>query len=426
MRNEEDLRAALRSLESHAPDPAAVLRAAQARGGPPAQLNRGRRWRRVAAPLAAAASVVAVVATVLALTGPDGSRGQAPSTGRAAALASVPPYYVALTGAAGGPGAPWHAMVRATATGKTLATVKPPRPYGTFSGVSGAADDRTFVLAAQRWVPGASAELNASQPTGFFLLRVNLATGAAPLTALPFTEKRGFQVMGMALSPDGSKLAVTAASPKNPQMAEQIQIFTLATGAEHDWAWTGPGWIGQQGSYSQPLSWAADNRTLAFQQWTGPHLRIRLLDTAASGSSLGSARRVVPSVLSSNLDDSNSLLTPDGSTIIYSQKSVSTGLSREKLQFDEFSARTGKLLRTLDSWWFDIGLGRGGVPYQQVLWTKASGRTLIVISPPGTSPAGRWVRPVRPVIGVLAGNRFTPIPGSPTAADQDTEPIVAW
>jgi hypothetical protein len=427
MRDEDDLRAALRSLETLAPDPAGVQ---PEPGRGPRRLRATQRpgWRRAAAPLAAAASVVAVVAAVLVLTGPDGSRGQAPSSGRSAAqdaLASVPAYFVALTGAAGSLRAPWHAAVRATATGKTLATVSPPPPYGTFSGVSGAADDRTFALAAQRWVRGASAAQNASQPTGFFLLRVNPATGAAPLTALPFTEKRGFQVMGMALSPDGSKLAVTVASPKSPQIAEQIQVFTLATGAEHDWAWTGPGWIGQQDTYSQPLSWAADNRTLAFQQWTGPHLSIRLLDTAISGSSLGSARRVVPSVLSSNLDDSNSLLTPDGSTIIYSQKSVSLP-SREKLEFDEFSARTGKLLRTLDPWWFDIGLGRGGVPYQQVLWTSASGRTLIVISPPGTSPAGHWVRPVRPVIGVLAGNHFTAIPGSPAAADQDTGPIVAW
>jgi hypothetical protein len=36
-----------------------------------------------------------------------------------------------------------------TATGAALATISPPRPYGTFTGVSAAADNRTFVLAAQ-------------------------------------------------------------------------------------------------------------------------------------------------------------------------------------------------------------------------------------------------------------------------------------
>ena len=88
---------------------------------------------------------IAVVAASLAIT--SGAPAPAPQTAaaRAAALASVPPYYVALTGYTGNATAHWHAVVRATATGTALATVSPPRPYRTFSWVSGAADDRTFV-----------------------------------------------------------------------------------------------------------------------------------------------------------------------------------------------------------------------------------------------------------------------------------------
>jgi hypothetical protein len=425
MRNEDDLRAALRSLESHAPDPAVVLRTAQERGGPPAQLNRDRRWRRAVAPLAAAASVVAVVAAVLVLTGPDGSRGQGPSTGQAAALASVPPYYVGLTGYRGGLGAHTHAEVRATATGKVLAAVSPPRPYRTFTWVSGAADDRTFVLAAQTRQQGVSAAQNSTQRTEFFLLRFNAATGAVALTALPVTEKPGDPVTGIALSPDGSKLAVVLASSQASQPPKTIQVIALATGATHDWTWTGAGSIGTQDfSGTQPLSWAAGSRTLAFQLWTGKQLSVHLLDTAASGSSLRSARQAV-SIPTSNLDNGNSLLTPDGRTVVYAEAPARIDVPqvKAKLRFAEFSVRTGKLLRTLDPWWFSYTLGI--IPYQQVLWTSSSGRTLIVISPPGTSPAGHWVRhPVAPVIGVLTGNHFTAIPGSPTAS-QNIEGV-AW
>jgi hypothetical protein len=381
-------------------------------------------WRRWAAPLAAAASVIAVVAASLAIT--SGTRAPAPGTAatRAAALGSVPPYYVALAGYTGDLTAHWHAVVRATATGTALATASPPRPYRTFSWVSGAADDRTFVLASQPWVPGASPVRNANQPTKFFLLHFDPATGAAPLTALPITEREGYRVIGLALSPDGSKLAVVLATPHEPQQSRKIQIFTLATGSQHDWTWAGRGWVGTQ-SFGQPLSWAADGRTLAFQQWTGNHLDVRLLDTAAAGSSLRSARPAV-AVLSSNNDGSNSLLTPDGRTVIYAQGAPENTPSprlREKLNFAEFSASTGKLVRTLDPWWFSLGVG--GIPYQQVLWTNSSGATLIVISPPGASPAGHWVRhAIQPVLGVLSRNHFTPIPGSPTANQNIT--CVAW
>ena len=73
----------------------------------------------------------------------DPARPRQPAA-RAAALASVPPYYVALTGYAG---RRQHAVVRASATGAVLATITAPKPYRTLTWVSGAADDRTFVLA---------------------------------------------------------------------------------------------------------------------------------------------------------------------------------------------------------------------------------------------------------------------------------------
>jgi hypothetical protein len=389
-------------------------------------------WRRVAAPLAAAASVVAVVTILLALTSSDGSRGPAPATGGLTgqtALASVPPYYVTLTGYTGDLNAHFHAAVRATATGKTLATVSPPRPYQVFTWVSGAGDDRTFVLAAQRWEKGANVLQDA---TKFFLLRAHPAKGTARLTALPVSEKSGDGVIAMSLSPDASKLAVVLNTPHSLQTSRKIQVLSLATGAQHTWTWTGPGWVGSQDSFSQPLSWAADSRTLAFQQWTGNQLGVRLLDTAGAGHSLRSARLAV-SIPSSNNDGSNSLLTPDGTRIIYAPAvtlpPVTTAV-HEKLNFAVYSAHTGKLLQTRDPWWFNVAAptrpGQSVLkPWQQVLWSDTTGHTLIVVSPPGQAPAGQWVHhSVRPVIGVLSGNHFTPIPRAPNA-NQNID-SVAW
>ena len=176
--------------------------------GRPGRARRPRRsgWPRWVAPLVAAASVIAVIAASLAITGGGtharprpaaggphtGPRPAAPETRaeRAAALASVPPYYLTLTGYSGQPHR--RAVIRASATGAVLATVAPPAPYGTFSYVSGAADDRTFALGAQRWVPvpagrkGAAARrLNSSAPAKFFLLHFSPAARTARLAALP-------------------------------------------------------------------------------------------------------------------------------------------------------------------------------------------------------------------------------------------------
>lgn len=385
-------------------------------------------WRRAVAPVAAAASVIAVIAAALAITGGGGNSGRLPgaqSPAEKAALTSVPRYYIALTGPTGILNEHLQATVRATATGATLATVSPPSPYRTFSWLSGAADDRTFVLAAQPWPPGATAEQNSTEPTTFFLLHFDPATGQARLTALPISEKRGTQLNGMALSPDGSKLAVILQTQPDPSHARELQVFTLASGSQRQWAWPGRGWIGALDVMGQPLSWAADGQTLEFQQWTGQHGSVHLLDTAAPGGNLRTAPLAVR-FRGSNSDVGNTLLTPDGTKIVASVYPPGTGTQTKymvKMNFTEFSVRTGRALRVRDPWQFLVGAGPD--PGNQLLWTSSAGSTLIVISPPGTDPAGHFVRhPIQPVLGVLRGNHFTPLPGSPRG--QENIESVAW
>ena len=86
------------------------------------------------------------------------------------------PTTLALAGAAG------HASSMRSSgpprPGRSLATVTAPRPYSAFTFVSGADDDRTFVLAAQRWwriasgTRGLAAEQrDGTTPAVFFRLR---------------------------------------------------------------------------------------------------------------------------------------------------------------------------------------------------------------------------------------------------------------
>ena len=109
-----------------------------------------------------------------------------------------------------------------TATGAALAMITVPRPYGTFIGVTAAADNRTFVLAAQEL---ARLPLRTPPATRFFLLRIDPASrvpaSRAQLTPLPIPEQPGQAVTGVALSPDAARLAV----PAGPFMAPALRVF---------------------------------------------------------------------------------------------------------------------------------------------------------------------------------------------------------
>ena len=158
----------------------------------------GRAWARAwawAAPIAAAAGVAAALAVVFALTSVLHSSRSA--NGHPSGLAALPRYYVALTftpgerfGGYGELSTPQtKAVIRATATGRALATVTPPWPYGTFAGVTAAAGDRTFVVAAQKLARIPLDGALTVPATRFFLLRLGPGlgrpVGRVTLTPLP-------------------------------------------------------------------------------------------------------------------------------------------------------------------------------------------------------------------------------------------------
>jgi hypothetical protein len=377
------------------------------------------RWGTWLTPLAAAAAVAAVVAASLAISttfhGHTRSTGPATPTrwngspvGPPSALRKVPPYFVALP-----PQAYIYArtaLVRSTVTGRVLTTVSPPRPYKVFIWVSGAADDRTFVLAAQRWWNIASGqagthaqERDGSTPTVFFRLTFDPRTRSAQLTRLSVPGKiHSSDLAGMAVSPDGTRLAL--------DYRQSIEIVTLATGATRTWTWPGKGWVGNWKPMGQIFSWSADGRYLEFQQWGGHYnetMQVRVLDTTAPGTSLTAARVILaypwpPRSGAGTLATGNSFLTPDGTRIVtvtsfYPRQSTPAG---SYVQITEYSARTGQPLFHEDRFSLSVG-------WQDVLWASKGGNALVVSDPRGakTQYGGR-----NNILGVLAGHKFTPIP----------------
>jgi hypothetical protein len=388
----------------------------------------------VVTPLAAAASVVAVIAASVTLAGQGHTRpgpgpGHGSSTGMASApaatVAGVPPYYVALTGFSA---EPQKAVVRATANGAVLATVTPPRPYGTFTWVSSASDDRTFVLAAQRYwrvrsgAAGAKDETrDGTTPTVFFRLTLDPAGHRTRLTALPHpTVPESEQLGGIALSPDGTKLALALRSTAGqagsaPASGPALQVVTLATGAARKWTWPGSGWVGNFKPMGQPLSWTADGQTIEFQKWTpDADVAVRLLDTTVPGSDLATSR-VVARFRNADgvqtIDPGNTIVTPDGTKIVIPTMRTTYPRATVDLALTEFSTRTGRPVDVLDPWQLR---GNGATTWQNVLWSNPSGSTLIVMAPPGKGPGLQRSRHgIGPVAGVLTSQGFTPLPGAP-------------
>jgi hypothetical protein len=377
--------------------------------------------------------VIAVVAASLAISTVFHG-GHRTARGPAGPFAGVPPYYVAL--AVRKPNLKpsiaqrQFAQIRATATGAVLAVVTPPTPYGTFSAAA-AGDGRTFVLAANKWKVvrangGTFAEATA---TKFFLLRLGAGGHVRQLTPLPIPAMPpGAEISGFALTPGGTKLAVALRGGVNGGPGPEIQVFSLATGAKRVWTWPGGGPItNNAGGNGQVLSWTADGRALAFQQWVGTDIDIRLLDTTTAGGSLRSHSRLavqwkddaetfhfVHGKASNVIEGFSAIITGDGTKIVAATASETRHPLNSELAFTEFSTSTGKVARVLGRWPIP-GLYPGQI--QDVLWTNSSGSTLIVLAhvpgvptkdPHSTNSAGYGIE-----FGMLSGNTFTPLPGAP-------------
>jgi hypothetical protein len=327
-----------------------------------------------------------------------------------------------------------RAVIRATVTGATVATILPPRHFDTFVAASAAADDRTFVLAAQNVSRDGLATCG---PTGLILARFNPSDHQVAVRALPVREfPATSQVDEIALSPDGTRLAVAFESGRSCQSGagvpldspgdvkshearrEEISVYFLPSRTVKTWQ-SSPAWSSNGGYLRQnAMSWATDG-TLAVNnpgsQGGPPSQGVWLINTNTAGGKLLDDGRLAVSAYAPELGRAHrvaplpwtwsgyGVLTPDGKTVVAPMQHT----NHSGAAFGEFAASTGNLVQVL---WPDRVSHRAFLdPYYSAVWTNSSGSVLVVAAPESRkNKAG-----AQSVYGVLRGHRFTPIPGAP-------------
>ena len=378
------------------------------RVSPPRQPRPGRGWL---IPLTAAVAVIALAVTLVAVRDNRGPT-QAPTAPAAnPAATAIPRYYVQL--------ADWNpaigyqdAIVGDSRTGKVLGTVKTP-PHVGFAGVTGAAEDRTFVIDATSNAEPAKPNQE-SQPTHtWYQLRIAPGTRhPAELTKLPIVQPvNSAGVVGLALSPDAGTLAVLS-QPYSAQSAVgpfTLRTFSLVTGKPLR-AWTASeGKISTSvpgGSENEAgLTWTADGQTLAFMfppaAWPDYELTLNVTD---KGTSLLKDSRPVLAIPDPDKDDNclSLLLASDGRTIVCGTETTGThGCSQQELQFNLYSTASGKLTRVLYRYRGACFSGEA-----DVVWAGTDGTAIGVIA------AERIVETRATTdyeVGVLAAGKFTPL-----------------
>jgi hypothetical protein len=375
--------------------------------------TRWHRWQAWLTPVAAAAAMAGLAAGSLTLAhAADRHPATQPPAG-GTALAALPPYYLGLAFSAKlGTGAPGSVLVRATSTGKELARITPPAGLE-FTAVSAAADDRTFVLAAEthaqvayriKHAPTQSRLAAADGPERFYL--VHLDPAGTPSRPEPLNIPVNPDESGFSLSPDGTRLAVALSAKRTLS----IQVYSVATGAARTWTTS----TYRAGKYRYEAihadSWTAGGMldvllVPTYYEGYHPPGTTGLLNTATPGGDLTASLTTIPWSCAGTV-------TPDGRLL------VGVALhGRIPWVLRECAYRYGQTTVTVP----------GRILYYQghpvdldgPFWLSPSGSTMIT--------GGVTVKGMA-VTGVLAGNQIEPLPGNAAIAQSSLFPgaAVAW
>jgi hypothetical protein len=259
---------------------------------PGAQVLRGRdrRWRSRLAPIAAAVAVAAVAIALVTIKDVPNGRVASPSpsttstgpAGKPVSIPGAPQYYVAWMQAS----TP-YLVVGDTATGSVGAVIKAPKDTNIQGVYGAAANDRTFILVGNLVLAPGNVNF-------FYLLHIAPGGTSARLTAMR-TPIFDAPPAGVAISPDGTELAVAlAGSPAT------VRIYSIPTGKVlRTWSATVPGAVavepaavahGSQFTAASTLRWSSDGKRLAFA-WNST--AIRVLDVSApDGNLIASSSRL--------------------------------------------------------------------------------------------------------------------------------------
>ncbi|TMQ90932.1 hypothetical protein ETD83_33195 [Actinomadura soli] len=213
------------------------------------------RLRRWAAPIALAASVAVSIGAVQLLADGGGSSGPG--------LGGREPRFVLSVGGIrtsprqDGEPTPWIRVEAFRRDGRyrPVDSVRPPSPSAGEAREILGGPDGTFVVASTRDEPCESRLYR------FTLTGGGRATGIAPLTGDVVPARVG----GLAMSPDGAKLAYTTApcadgrepAGSAPRPGASVTVLDLGSGHRRTWSTPGPALVGQ-------IVWAEDDRTLGY------------------------------------------------------------------------------------------------------------------------------------------------------------------
>jgi hypothetical protein len=390
-----------------------------------------RRWGSWLAPVTAAAAVVAIAIALVAVRDmPDGA--SAPPPGPVAAATGLPTYNLTLNQSVYDTTTPVGLVLAATLTGKKLFTLQPPRGLS-FAGITGAADDRTFVADAHVDPYGVRGSEGRSRT--WYLVRIVGAGSRASLTMkkLPIAPTPvGTGISAIALSPDGTKLAVASERvTDNPHEQQLLRVYSVATGVVlHTWSSPadqsppieGGGYYG--GDANSTVVWVGD-RALAFNEGArvksgGATLEVKVLDLSRpDGNLLGSSRTAAilpaakdeekPAPFGCNWFWGDVMITGDGKSYVCGGTGTSTAQlpklyclkqpTWNTLAFAGISLTTGKLTRILS------GYRTGCYGYtvsDYPVWVNATGSLVIGYMIFGDKTSGKF--------GVFSAGSFRPLP----------------
>jgi hypothetical protein len=364
-------------------------------------------------PITAAAAVIAVAATLVAVRDAHTAAPSAPAPAANPSIdvsSAIPTYYVQL--GAFKPGAVGHpdAVVADDRTGTVLAEVKAPAGL-VFEGVAGTAGDRTFVLDAVAATTDFSSQTPPPGRQTWFLLRIAPGTSdPATLARLPVTAVLDSdQIAGLALSPDAGTLAVfyrtdVSLSSVGPF---RLQTFSLRTGqALRTWnaPASGPWAVTTPPSDGGGLTWAPDGKTLAFMWWGSTwHSYLRTLDVARKGGSLLADSRMIFSNQGNRNDCGTVLLASSGRTLFCGTAgNTLAGCRAQEPQFKVYSAVTGRLARILYTY-----PGNCQAAVASPLWAGPDNTAIgmLQVTYDTKSPQGRTTF----TVGVFSPGKFTPL-----------------
>jgi hypothetical protein len=429
----------------------------------------GRRsWQLWGVPLAAGIAVIALAISLVVIK--DLPNGPVVAPPGPATVSGVPPYYVTLytppqptptspptpmatpssqpTGVpctVGSPGCSADAggatdlLVGDTLTGAKLAVIAPPKG-ATFYGVTGAANDRTFVVDTYNSFTVSDFSL----PRTFYRLQiVPGAKSPVRLTRLPLPSMTG--TFAMALSQSGTELAVARMSSNYNET--WLQIYSVATGRLlRSWS-TDNGDVFDRGAdvmsdSNYGLTWVDGDRAVDFPynyESTGPlttiklrgrtfryrpitrHVAVRTLDVSASGGNLIADSRILWSEVPPETDgypsggcsqSQDALVSGDGKTVICTS---SYGPDADRpagkivpwhLAWLSTLVAAPKAARPVYGFTIDAPIASQGWLY--ALWSNASGSTMI-----GSWYFGNSATP-RVHFGVMSQGTFRALPVPPT------------